>query len=178
MPFKLITERTCMSRANAERSTHQLFKNFHPSVLVKAVLRGDKWVTQFILFVNPDLLKEINSSTDFSGREFNGTALQAAIACGDFAPNENSTGLFELIVEKLKEQYPDHWHQLFHDQTLELYTKSLRVYAKKQSEKIHDLYERIGNGKKIDLKVIKAEEKRLEAYDRALHSNDLTTIIN
>ena len=158
--------------------TRGLFKiNFHPDVLVEAVLHGDETMTRRILSVKPDLTEK-GTGIDFSGRKFVGTALQAAIAATDFSPNENSTGLFELIVEKLKEQYPDHWHQLFHDQALELYTKSLRVYAEKQADKIRALTEKKDNGETIDDEVINTAIARHQTYLEALHSNDLTTIIN
>lgn len=155
---------------------------FHPDILVQAVLHGDEEMLRNMLKTNPDLTQK-GEGIDFSGREFTKekdkalTPLQTAIACGDFAPNRNSTDLCELIVKKLKEQYPDKWPKIVHDQTLELYTKSLCFYAKKQAEKIHDLYRRLSEGEKIDPAVIKAEEKRLEAYDRATQSKDLKTII-
>ncbi len=164
--------------------THGIFPIvFHPDVLVQAVLHGDETMVRHILKANPDLT-QVGEGMDFSGREFTRekgtalTAIQAAIACGDFAPNQNSTGLCELLIEALKQQRPNDWQQITHDQTLALYTQSLRFYAKKQSEKICTLYERVGNGEKIDTTVIRAAEKRLEAYDRALHSKDLAAIIH
>lgn len=160
---------------------------FHPDMLVQAVLHGDEAMLINMLKTNPDLT-QAGEGIDFSGRQFQFsededkntalTAIQTAIACGDFAANKNSTGLCELLFEALQRQHPDRCYQIFHDQALALYTKSLRFYAKKQSEKIHGLYRRMGDGEKIDLTTaIKAEEKRLEAYDRALHSKNLKTII-
>ena len=149
----------------------------HPDVLVEAILHGDETMVRHILKTNPDLTEK-GTGIDFSGRSFTGTALQAAIACGDFAPNKNSTGLCELIVEQLKHQYPDQGHQLFHDQALELYTKSLRFYAEKQLNKIRALTEKKDSGEVIDEAKLATAKQRHQTYLKALHSNDLTTIIN
>lgn len=148
---------------------------FHPDVLVQAVMHGDETMVRYILNkTNPNLITDVGEGIDFSGRQFSSyTALQAAIARQDFAPNKNSTGLCELLVEALKHQRPDDWYQIAYDQILALYTENLRFYAKKQADIIHDLYRR-----DADTGIIKAEEKHLEAYERALHSKDLKTIIN
>lgn len=156
---------------------------FHPDVLVQAVLHGDETMVRNILRTNPDLL-QIGEGVNFSGREFNQakssalTALQAAIASQDFAPNKNSTGLCELLINALKRQHPDRWQQIAHDQTLELYTKSLRFYAEKQENKIRDLVARKDAGEAIDDAAIQAAIQRHRSYLEALSSNDLTAIIN
>lgn len=151
--------------------------SFHPDILVQAVLHGDETMVRHILKMNPDL-SQIGTGIDFSARRFTGTALQAAVASTDFAPNKNSTGLCELIVEQLKRQNPDHWHQLFHDQTLELYIKSLRYYAKKQADKICVLIEKKDKGETIDEAALATAIQRQDTYLLAIRSNDLTKIIN
>lgn len=149
----------------------------HPDFLIEAVLHGDEKVVQTILRMNPDL-SQMGTGMDFSGRPFTGTALQAAIACTDFAANENSTGLCELIVEALKRQHPDHCHQIFESQALALYTKSLRFYAEKQADKIRALTAKKEAGEMMDEAVIETAKARHQAYLAALDSKDLTIIIN
>ena len=160
---------------------------FHPDALVQAVLHGDETMVRNILKTNPDLLQPGNG-IDFSGRQFQFsededkntalTAIQAAIAAADFAPNKNSTGLCELLFEALKRQHTDRCYQIFHDQALALYTKSLRFYARKQADKIRDLEARQDAGEAIDDAVIQAAIQRHRTYLEALHSNDLAGIIN
>lgn len=163
---------------------------FHPDVLVQAVLHGDEVMVRRILTTNPDLTQSGNG-IDFSGRQFQFskdedkntalTAIQAAIAAGDFASNKNSTGLCELLFEALKRQHPDRCDQIFHDQALALYTKSLRFYARKQENKIRDLMAKQAAGEAIDDAVIQAAIQRHRTYLEALHSNngnDLAAIIS
>lgn len=157
--------------------------NFHPNVLVEAVLHGDEIMVRNILETNPDLL-QIGKGVDFSGREFTKTKgweltpLQAAVAVGDFGANEYSKGLCELLIRALERQHPDHWRQIAHRQILALYTKSLRLYAEKQHNKISDLKARKDKRETIDDAVIHAAEQRLQSYLEALDSNDLVTIVN
>jgi hypothetical protein len=144
---------------------------------VQAVLHGDETMVRHILKTHPDLT-QIGTGIDFSGRQFTGTAFQAAIAATDFAPNKNSTGLGELIVEQLKHQHPYQRRQILHDQPLELYVKSLRYYAEKQADKIRVLTEKQAAGEVIDETALEAEKQRHQAYGDAIHSKDLATIIN
>ena len=146
------------------------------------ILQGCESKVRKWLATNPNLLEK-GSAKDFSGREFtskNERALkpiQAAIVAGDFAPNENSTGIFELLVEELKHQHPDNWRQILHEQTLEIYTESLEVYVKKQKEKISALEKRHLAGELNDDAVITKAKNCLEAYNTALKNDDLEKII-
>ena len=145
------------------------------------ILQGCESKVRKWLATNPNLLEK-GSATDFSGREFTSkneralTPIQAAIVARDFAPNENSTGIFELLVEKLKHQHRDNWRQILHEQTLEIYTESLKVYVKKQEEKIRtlEMKQRTGEVKEEFVMVARA---RCQAYLDALDSGDLDTIL-
>ena len=151
--------------------------------LILQILHGCESKVSEWLDSTPSWLSK-GSATDLSGREFTLenhralTPIQAAIVAGDFAPNAASTGIFELLVDKLQQQHPEGWHTILHDQTLEIYTKSLKVYVTRQEEKIRALEERLEAGEAIDDAVMTAARQRRQAYQAALDSGDLNTIIN
>ena len=151
--------------------------------LILQILHGCESKVREWLDSTPSWLSK-GSATDLSRREFTLenhralTPIEAAIVAGDIAPNAASTGIFELLVDKLQQQHPEDWHTILHDQTLEIYTKSLKVYATRQEEKICALEERREAGEAIDDAVMTAARQRRQAYQAALDSGDLNTIIN
>lgn len=150
---------------------------FHPTILVEAVLHGDEIMVGNILKTKPDLT-QVATAIDFSGRTFTGTAIQAAIATANFAPNKVNTGLCELLIESLQKQYPENWYAIFKTQTLELYKKSLLVYLKKTENTICAFIEKKENGKAIDEAAFTTAEENKKIYLEALGSNNLQTIID
>ncbi len=148
--------------------------------LVEYVLHGNEALVKQLLVNLPAKVFELkNNAIDLSGRQFTSvTPIQAAICANDFAPNENSTGIFELLVIKLKEQHPEDWPKKLHDQTLEIYKKSLSVYLKKQDAKINMLENKQRAGEAVNSAMLTTEKERHQAYQDAWNSNDLNTIIN
>lgn len=158
--------------------THGIFPIvFHPDVLVQAVLHGDEIMVRNILKAKPDLT-QIGTGIDFSGRAFTGTAIQAAIACGDFAPNRNSTGFCELLFEELKRQRSSDCYSIVEKQILQLYKKSLHVYLQKQEMEIMALEDAKANGHTIDDALMQILKERQRTYRNAIKSNDLMKIIS
>jgi len=126
------------NKLNLLRAAPSLFPviPIHPNQLIEAILHGDEKMVCDIINAAPELLLEKGTAIDLQGRPFTGTPLQAAIAADDIAPNKNSTGTVEIILEKLKQFDPEHYRAIFEKQACELYKESLSVYISMQERKI------------------------------------------
>ena len=154
----------------------------HINQLIEAILHGDEKMVRDLLKVAPKLLLKKGTAIDLQGRPFTGTPLQAAIAVDDIAPNTNSTGTVEIILEKLKQFDSEQYHAIFEEQARELYEKSLRVYISMQEKEIARLCKIGGELLTNDPQQTGINEKirqaqaNLQAYADAIRSNDLNTL--
>lgn len=154
----------------------------HPNQLIEAILHGDEKMVCDILNAAPKLLLKTGTATDYHGRTFTGTPLQAAIAVDDIAPNANSTGTVEIILEQLKQLDPNNYRNSFEQQAGELYKKNLRVYVSMQEKEIARLCKlgkELPSSDPEKTKIndnIKKAQANLHAYAEALYSNDLNTL--
>lgn len=149
-----------------------------PKYLVEAVLRGDFRMVAYYANNNPERLLEKDSGIGFLRGQFRGSALQAALTCCDFAPNQNSQGMVEMMVEQLERLYPTDWHNKFTAQTLELYKSSLRFYIEYQNEKINALQMTKAEGIPINENALSDAISERDYYFNALISNNLELVFN
>jgi hypothetical protein len=171
------------SRITSQSNLLTLYRlSIHADKLVEAVLHGDEKMVCDILNAAPDLLLKTGTAMDYHGRTFTGTPLQAAIAVDDIAPNANSTGTVEIILEQLKQLDPNHYQNTFEQQAGELYKKSLRVYVSIQEKEIARLCQLGGELPTNDPQQTGINEKmrqaqaNLRAYAEALCGDDLNTL--
>jgi|GEM_PF-2969262 len=154
----------------------------HINQLIEAILHGDEKMVRDIINVAPELLLKEGTAIDLQGRPFTGTPLQAAIAVDDIAPNTNSTGTVEIILEKLKQFDPEHYHATLEEQAHEIYKKSLLVYIDMQEREIMRLRELGSKLPDNDPQQTGINEKmrqaqaNLRAYAEALRSDDLNML--
>ena len=154
----------------------------HINQLIEAILHGDEKMVRDIINAAPELLLKKGTGIDLQGRPFTGTPLQAAIAVDDIAPNANSTGTVEIILEHLKRLDPKNYQNTFEQQAGELYKKSLRVYVDMQEKEIARLRKLGGELPDNDPQQTGINEKirqaqaNLHVYAEALRSNDLNIL--